>query len=108
MCNQHGDCRIAPDNYYKVRKSKVTFVTALCLLGITLIEAFAMLYGRFAGGINVMAVDSAINCPSAICTLDAPRLTTCLTVRFVYSLEIIPPTNSAMKIRKNDPDTKPA
>jgi ABC-type transport system involved in multi-copper enzyme maturation, permease component len=42
---------IMKSEFYKVRKSKVTFVTALCLLGITLIEAFAMLYGRFAGGI---------------------------------------------------------
>jgi len=42
---------IMKSEFYKVRKSKVTFVTALCLLGITLIEIFAFLYGKFAGGI---------------------------------------------------------
>ena len=39
---------IMKSEFYKVRKSKVTFVTALSLLGITLIEAFSMLYGRCA------------------------------------------------------------
>lgn len=42
---------IMKSEFYKVRKSKVTFVTALCLLGIAAIEMGAFLYGRFAGGI---------------------------------------------------------
>lgn len=42
---------IMKSEFYKVRKSKVTFVTALCLLGITLIEVAAFVYGKIAGGI---------------------------------------------------------
>lgn len=42
---------IMKSEFYKVRKSKVTLVTALCMFGITLIEIFAFLYGKFAGGI---------------------------------------------------------
>ena len=42
---------IMKSEFYKVRKSKVTFVTALCLLGISAIEIAAFLYGRFAGGL---------------------------------------------------------
>lgn len=42
---------IMKSEFYKVCKSKVTFVTAICLLGIALIEIGAFLYGKFAGGI---------------------------------------------------------
>lgn len=42
---------IMKSEFYKVRKSKVTFVTALCLLGIAAIEIGAFLYGRIAGGL---------------------------------------------------------
>jgi len=42
---------IMKSEFYKVCKSKVTFVTALCLLGISAIEIAAFLYGKFAGGI---------------------------------------------------------
>lgn len=42
---------IMKSEFYKVCKSKVTFVTALCLLGISAIEITAFLYGRFAGGL---------------------------------------------------------
>lgn len=54
---------IMKSEFYKVRKSKVTFVTALCLLGITLIEIVAFLYGKFAGGIwgEVLEGTRAIN-----------------------------------------------
>lgn len=42
---------IMKSEFYKVRKSKVTFVTALCLLGIAGIAIFAYVYGKLAGGI---------------------------------------------------------
>lgn len=42
---------IMKSEFYKVRKSKVTFVTALCLLGIAGIEIAAFLYAKFAGGV---------------------------------------------------------
>lgn len=42
---------IMKSEFYKVRKSKVTFVTALCLLGIAGIQIAAFLYAKFAGGI---------------------------------------------------------
>lgn len=41
---------IMKSEFYKVCKSKVTFVTALCLLGISAIEIGAFLYGKLAGG----------------------------------------------------------
>lgn len=41
---------IMKSEFYKVCKSKVTFVTVLCLLGISAIEIGAFLYGKLAGG----------------------------------------------------------
>ncbi|MCI8771585.1 MAG: ABC transporter permease subunit [Lachnospiraceae bacterium] len=42
---------IMKSEFYKVVRSKVTLVTALCLFGMVLIQIFAFLYGKFAGGI---------------------------------------------------------
>lgn len=41
---------IVKSEFYKVRKSKVTFVTALCLLGIAGLQIAAFLYAKLAGG----------------------------------------------------------
>ena len=42
---------IVKSEFYKVCKSKVTLVTALCMLGIVAIQIGAFVYGRLAGGI---------------------------------------------------------
>lgn len=42
---------IMRSEFYKVRKSKVTFVTALCLLGIAGLQIAAFLYAKIKGGI---------------------------------------------------------
>lgn len=42
---------IMKSEFYKVRKSKVTFVVSLCLLGIAMIEIVAFIYAKVAGGI---------------------------------------------------------
>lgn len=54
---------IMKSEFYKVCKSKVTFVTALCLLGIAAIQIIAFLYGKFAGGIwgELLAGTQAVN-----------------------------------------------
>lgn len=42
---------IMKSEFYKVRKSRVTFVTALCLLGIAGIQIAVFLYAKIKGGI---------------------------------------------------------
>lgn len=42
---------IMKSEFYKVFKSKVTYITGLCLLGIALLEIIAFLYAKLAGGI---------------------------------------------------------
>ena len=54
MWIEWGDTKmldIMKSEFYKVVRSKVTLVTALCLFGMVLIQIFAFLYGKFAGGI---------------------------------------------------------
>ena len=42
---------IMKSEFYKIRKSKVTFVTALCLLGIAGIQIAVFLYAKIKGGV---------------------------------------------------------
>ena len=42
---------IIRSEFYKVRKSKVTFVTALCLLGIAGLQIAVFLYAKIKGGV---------------------------------------------------------
>jgi len=48
---------IMRSEFYKVRKSKVTFVTALCLLGIAGLQIAVFLYAKIKGGVWMEMLD---------------------------------------------------